>query len=436
MNPTPTPKSIDLNAAELQLVADEGARLLTGQRFSRLVEASERCLLFCGGFVDFAVDFSPGFVHACLCASRKARGEVGAFTMLLRKHIGGARVISCALPRTGDRILQLAFSSGVRLSLELSGRHANAFLLDDGGAILGSFFPTHSLTRPLSTGAIYTLPPAPTGAAAASTTPGTSRFPAEEPGAAVDAFFTAAQTAAARDRARTAALTAKTREIEKARKVLEHLRTDAVRMEQRTEGKRLGDLFLAALHSWPAGATSYTFTPYDGAPTETLTLPIKCKTPAAAAQIHFGQYKKARRSRAVIEERAAHFEALVARLEEERTKLEQRPPEFFDAPAQSAPKPGARGKSSPGGGKKSKQPAGDAGIRAFLSSDGLPIQVGKSATDNHRLTFQRARGADVWLHARDVPGSHTVIFCGPKSIFVIIDPAVIERLFAGRPVAR
>ncbi|PKN47326.1 MAG: hypothetical protein CVU59_03215, partial [Deltaproteobacteria bacterium HGW-Deltaproteobacteria-17] len=315
-------------------MADECARLLTGQRFSRLVEASERCLLFCGGFVDFAVDFSPGFVHACLCASRKARGEVGAFTMLLRKHIGGARVTSCALPRPGDRILQLAFSSGVMLSLELSGRHANAFLLDDGSAILGSFFPTHSLTRPLSTGAIYTLPPPAVAGTAAHG--GTSRFPAKETGAAVDAFFTAAQIAAARDRARAAAIAARTREIEKARKVLEHLRTDALRMERRTEGRRLGDLFLAALPTWPAGATSYTFTPYDGAPTETLTLPIRCKTPAAAAQIHFAEYKKARRSRAVIEERVAHFEALLARLEAERTALEQRPPEFFDAPVADA----------------------------------------------------------------------------------------------------
>jgi predicted ribosome quality control (RQC) complex YloA/Tae2 family protein len=377
------------------------------------------------------------------------------------------------------------------LSLELSGRHANAFLLDDGGAILGSFFPTHSLTRPLSTGAIYTLPPSAVAGTAAHG--GTSRFPAEETGAAVDAFFTAAQTAAARDRARAAAIAARTRELEKARKVLEHLRTDALRMERRTEGRRLGDLFLAALPTWPAGATSYTFTPYDGAPPETLTLPIRCKTPAAAAQLHFAEYKKARRSRAVIEERAAHFAARVAQLEAEREALEQRPPEFFDTPVADDGRSGRGGKSTggvrtSGGSKKSKQPATEAGIRAFVSSDGLPIQVGKSATDNHRLTFQKARGADVWLHARDVPGSHTVIFCGnapvprrtleeaamlalfysdarpegrgdvhwvqrkfvhavrgapgkvtlaaPKSIFVIIDPAVIERLFAGRPDTR
>jgi len=491
MKPTSTPKSLDLHAGELALVADEGARLLVGQRFSRIVEASERCLLFQGGFTDLAVDLTPGFVHACLCGTRRARGEVGPFTMLLRKHIGGARVTAVRLARPGDRILQIEFTSGVTLSCELSGRHANAFLLDDAGVILGAWFPTHSVTRPLHVGATYELPPPPRPAepGAPAATP-LSRFPAGDTGAAVDAYFTAALREAARERARATAIAARTRELERARRTLDHLRTDAERMARRTEGKRLGDLFLAALPVWPAGAVTFEFTPWDGSPPETLTLPARCKTPAAAAQFHFGEYKKARRSRAVVEERAAHFAALAAHLEAELAVLAARPAETFDAPAAAAGgKPARGGKSNTGGrpdstGKKSKQPATDAGTRAFVSSDGLPIEVGKSATDNHRLTFQKARGADVWLHARDVPGSHTVIFCGngpvprrtleeaamlalfysdarpegrgdvhwvqrkfvhavrgapgkvtlasPKSLFVVIDPAVIERLFASR----
>ncbi len=483
MKPTATPKSLDLHADELALVADEGARLLCGQRFSRIVEASERCLLFQGGFTDLAVDLTPGFVHACLSGTRRARGEVGPFVMLLRKHVGGARVTAFRLARPGDRVLQVVFTSGVTLFCELSGRHANVFLLDDAGVILGAFFPTHSVTRPLHVGATYELPPPP----ANPTTALPVRFPAEDTGAAVDAYFTGAMRAAARERARAAALTAKTRELERARRTLAHLQADAERMARRTEGKRLGDLFLAALPVWPAGATTFEFAPWDGTPTETLTLPARCRTPAAAAQFHFGEYKKARRSRQVVQARAAHFAALAARLEAELAALSARPAEAFDPPV-AAEGQGARGGKSPDRkGKKTKPPATDAGVRAFVSSDGLTIEVGKSATDNHRLTFQKARGSDVWLHARDVPGSHTVIFCGnapvprrtleeaamlalfhsdarpegrgdvhwvqrkfvhavrgapgkvtlasPKSIFVVIDPAVIERLYAGRPSA-
>jgi predicted ribosome quality control (RQC) complex YloA/Tae2 family protein len=45
----------------------------------------------------------------------------------------------------------------------------------------------------------------------------------------------------------------------------------------------------------------------------------------------------------------------------------------------------------------------------FLSSAKIPIWVGKNAAMNDVLTFQYARGNDLWLHAADCPGSHVVI---------------------------
>ncbi len=35
--------------------------------------------------------------------------------------------------------------------------------------------------------------------------------------------------------------------------------------------------------------------------------------------------------------------------------------------------------------------------------------VGRNARENHHLTFRVARAEDLWLHARDVPGSHVVL---------------------------
>jgi predicted ribosome quality control (RQC) complex YloA/Tae2 family protein len=35
--------------------------------------------------------------------------------------------------------------------------------------------------------------------------------------------------------------------------------------------------------------------------------------------------------------------------------------------------------------------------------------VGRGADRNDELTFQVARGNDLWLHARDVPGAHVVV---------------------------
>ena len=44
----------------------------------------------------------------------------------------------------------------------------------------------------------------------------------------------------------------------------------------------------------------------------------------------------------------------------------------------------------------------------FESEDGTVISVGKNSLQNERLT-QSARGDEIWLHAKDMPGSHVIL---------------------------
>jgi predicted ribosome quality control (RQC) complex YloA/Tae2 family protein len=37
------------------------------------------------------------------------------------------------------------------------------------------------------------------------------------------------------------------------------------------------------------------------------------------------------------------------------------------------------------------------------------VLVGRNARENHHLSFRVARAEDLWLHARDAPGSHVVL---------------------------
>jgi len=48
--------------------------------------------------------------------------------------------------------------------------------------------------------------------------------------------------------------------------------------------------------------------------------------------------------------------------------------------------------------------------------EGFTILVGRSGTDNEKLTFQAAGPHDLWLHARDYAGSHVVILTGKRKI--------------------
>ncbi len=61
-------------------------------------------------------------------------------------------------------------------------------------------------------------------------------------------------------------------------------------------------------------------------------------------------------------------------------------------------------------GKKRVKTAGGKPMR-FVSTDGIPIFVGRNNRENEELTFRMARKDDLWLHAQKVPGSHVIIAC-------------------------
>lgn len=47
--------------------------------------------------------------------------------------------------------------------------------------------------------------------------------------------------------------------------------------------------------------------------------------------------------------------------------------------------------------------------RRFDLGNGFEVWVGKNARQNHELTFHAAQKYDLWMHAREVPGAHTVL---------------------------
>lgn len=45
----------------------------------------------------------------------------------------------------------------------------------------------------------------------------------------------------------------------------------------------------------------------------------------------------------------------------------------------------------------------------FVSSEGYDIYVGKSNTQNDELTLRFAENNDIWLHTKNIPGSHVIV---------------------------
>ena len=59
---------------------------------------------------------------------------------------------------------------------------------------------------------------------------------------------------------------------------------------------------------------------------------------------------------------------------------------------------------------KGKPPKAMPPIR-FMSSDGFEIRVGRNNKQNDKLTCKDSEKTDIWMHTKDITGSHTVISC-------------------------
>ena len=52
----------------------------------------------------------------------------------------------------------------------------------------------------------------------------------------------------------------------------------------------------------------------------------------------------------------------------------------------------------------------------YISSDGFHIYIGKNNFQNEELTFKFAEGKDIWMHAKNIPGSHVIIKTEGKEV--------------------
>lgn len=52
----------------------------------------------------------------------------------------------------------------------------------------------------------------------------------------------------------------------------------------------------------------------------------------------------------------------------------------------------------------------------YVTSDGFKVLVGRNNVQNDFLTFKKAKSNDMWLHTKDIHGSHVIIVCENREI--------------------
>ena len=205
----------------------------------------------------------------------------------------------------------------------------------------------------------------------------------------------------------------------RARKVLQNniercekklaLYADALNSEEQMEKCRLyGELLTANLHSLKSGTDTAAVDNYYADPVERIASPLDRQlTPGENAQRYYKKYQKLK---------AARDMAIVQR---EQTLSEQN---YLEGQLDNLTKCTAENELSElieelkdqgyikrdKGGKKKMKLAASKPMH-FVSSTGADIYVGKNNRQNDELTLRFASPNDIWMHTKNIPGSHVIV---------------------------
>lgn len=176
------------------------------------------------------------------------------------------------------------------------------------------------------------------------------------------------------------------------------------RPEEAEEWRELGDLWLAYQHEFQArpGLLRLAVPGLSG-DGGTRILELKDgQSPAEAAQAAYRAYKKARG-------RHAAAQMLLPAVEKELKDLDQALEDL------KAPHPAAWYQKRLTKTADFLPTQASQEFRRFMSQGGFPIWVGRNQSENHRLTFQKARPDDWWFHVKAAAGSHVLLMTGKKN---------------------
>ena len=218
--------------------------------------------------------------------------------------------------------------------------------------------------------------------------------------AAADAFYRQLRSTRAVDVARRgvqAAIAADRSLAERKRESLQRALDGTARAD---EFRVRGDLLLTYGSAVPRGAASYQV---DG-----IEIDLDPRlTPVENARGYFRRYRKAkaalREVPALLAEtdvRLRYLDEVSALVDLAETADEVRALRAEVRPEQKQPMRQTK--------RKTARRMGD-GILRLRAADGTEILVGRSARQNHEVTFELSRPDDVWLHARGCPGGHVVL---------------------------
>ncbi|MDH5011888.1 NFACT RNA binding domain-containing protein [Weissella cibaria] len=191
------------------------------------------------------------------------------------------------------------------------------------------------------------------------------------------------------------------------------------------EFKVKGELLTTYMHQLERGMTEIELPNYydDNKP---LKIALSNQIgPSQNAQKYFTKYNKLKTSVKYLNEQIAMAQEEVDYFENLLAQIDIASPKDIEEIRQELIQEGYMRVQS-----KKKQKPQVSQPEKFYATNGTLIEVGKNNLQNERLSMKTAAKSDIWLHTKDIPGSHVIIHNANPSDDTLLEGAMLAAYFS------
>lgn len=216
--------------------------------------------------------------------------------------------------------------------------------------------------------------------------------------------------------------------LQRNKKKLKKLSNELKATENADEYRIKGEVLTTYLYQIKRGMTKIALPNfYDNNKEITISLSNQL-SPSQNAQKYFKKYQKLKNAVTFVNEQIELTKKEVAYLEEIQTQIELATPADLNDIKTELQQEGyikkKQQKSKHSSRVKINKP------ESFIASDGTEILVGKNNLQNEKLTLHTAKKTDIWLHAKNIPGSHVIIKSNNPSNETLFEAAMLAAYFS------
>ncbi|MBF0170369.1 MAG: NFACT family protein [Nitrospinae bacterium] len=420
---------MNMREGQIARALAECADLLTGGFVEKIVQPADDTFIFAvrGRGKKFVVLLSGSPVNGRIHLLSEFPAEKGEFTPFGRivKQLLTRGYLSAVTRPGADRIVELTVETHDgrrRFVAELMGTRGDIYLLDAEGKVMARAFGRALSIAP---GEPYAPPTA---------SPHSHPTPEDEPvegggklayNRALEKRYLPLAEAERLDRLKRAAVAPLRKELKRLERKRRDLAEERERLMASALDKRTGELLQANFHRLEKGAAAVTVENLfdEGRP---ITIPLDpAQSPQENVARCFKRYRRYEKGLPRLDGERAATDGQIARLTaslaaiEKATAVRELLPYLPATVREEAPAPPPKKKGP------ARSEAKTAVGRRFVSSEGYDIFVGRDDRENDELSIKVANGRDIWLHARDYPGSHVVVRL-PKQMAEVPQKALRE----------